>query len=66
MDQMNGFELVGRFMKVGLVIERGDSFLYLFLDDEEYEKGGVELNSIVRVVFMVKLFQGYLVGLLMC
>lgn len=53
---MNGFEFVGRFMKVGFVIERGDSFLYLFLDDEEYEKGGVELNLIVRVVFMVKLF----------
>lgn len=53
---MNGFEFVGRFMKVGFVIERGDLFFYFFLDDEEYEKGGVELNFIARVVFMVKLF----------
>ncbi|XP_015747271.1 PREDICTED: RNA-binding protein 39-like isoform X1 [Acropora digitifera] len=63
MDQMNGFELAGRPMKVGPVTERGDSSSYSFLDDEEYEKGGVELNSTARAALMAKLSQGHSAGL---
>ena len=62
MDQMNGFELAGRPMKVGPVTERGDSSSYSFLDDEEYEKGGVELNSTARAALMAKLSQGHSAG----
>jgi len=63
MDQLNGFELAGRAIKVGPVTERGDSAAYSFLDDEEYEKGGVELNSTARAALMAKLSQGHDAGL---
>lgn len=63
MEQMNGFELAGRALKVGPVTERGDSSAYSFLDDEEYEKGGVELNSTARAALMAKLSQGHSAGL---
>lgn len=62
MEQMNGFELAGRPLKVGPVTERGDSAAYSFLDDEEYEKGGVELNSTARAALMAKLSQGHSAG----
>ncbi|EDO33926.1 predicted protein [Nematostella vectensis] len=63
MEQMNGFELAGRPLKIGPVTERGDSSAYSFLDDEEYEKGGVELNSSARAALMAKLSQGHSAGL---
>ena len=63
MDQLNGFELAGRAIKVGPVTERGDSAAYSFLDDEEYEKGGVELNSTARAALMAKLSQGHDAGI---
>lgn len=63
MDQLNGFELAGRAIKVGPVTERGDSAAFSFLDDEEYEKGGVELNSTARAALMAKLSQGHAAGL---
>ena len=62
MNQLNGFELAGRPIKVGPVTERGDSAAYSFLDDEEYEKGGVELNSTARAALMAKLSQGHSAG----
>lgn len=63
MEQLNGFELAGRAIKVGPVTERGDSTAYSFLDNEDYEKGGVELNSTARAALMAKLSQGHDAGL---
>lgn len=63
MEQMNGFELAGRPIKVGPVTERGDSSGLSFLDDEEYEKGGIEMNAAARAALMQKLSQGHSAGL---
>lgn len=62
MEQMNGFELAGRPIKVGPVTERGDSSGLSFLDDEEYEKGGIEMNAAARAALMQKLSQGHSAG----
>lgn len=56
MDQMNGFELAGRPMKVNTVSERLDGSMS-FLDDEETEKGGIEMNAQSRASLMQKLAQ---------
>lgn len=64
MEQMNGFELAGRPIKVGPVTERGDSSGLSFLDDEEYEKGGIEMNAAARAALMQKLSQGHSAGLI--
>ena len=56
MDQMNGFELAGRPMKVNTVSERTDGSMS-FLDDEETEKGGIEMNAQSRASLMQKLAQ---------
>ncbi|XP_066913892.1 RNA-binding protein 39-like isoform X1 [Clytia hemisphaerica] len=56
MEQMNGFELVGRPIKVNTVSERSDGSMS-FLDDEETEKGGIEMNAQSRASLMQKLAQ---------
>jgi len=56
MEQMNGFELAGRPMKVNTVSERMDGSMS-FLDDEETEKGGIEMNAQSRASLMQKLAQ---------
>lgn len=56
MEQMNGFELAGRPMKVNTVSERTDGSMS-FLDDEETEKGGIEMNAQSRASLMQKLAQ---------
>ena len=56
MEQMNGFELAGRPMKVNTVSERSDGSMS-FLDDEETEKGGIEMNAQSRASLMQKLAQ---------
>ena len=56
MEQMNGFELAGRPMKVNTVSERVDGSMS-FLDDEETEKGGIEMNAQSRASLMQKLAQ---------
>ncbi|CAB4009583.1 RNA-binding 39-like isoform X4 [Paramuricea clavata] len=63
MEQMNGFELAGRPIKVGPVTERSDSGGMSFLDDEEYEKGGIEMNAAARAALMQKLSQTHSAGL---
>ena len=61
LDQMNGFELAGRPMKVGNVTERSDGSMS-FLDDEETEKGGIEMNAASRAALMQKLAATHAVG----
>jgi len=62
LDQMNGFELAGRPMKVGNVTERSDGSMS-FLDDEETEKGGIEMNAASRAALMQKLAATHAVGM---
>ena len=64
LDQMNGFELAGRPMKVGNVTERSDGSMS-FLDDEETEKGGIEMNAASRAALMQKLAATHAVGKLL-
>ncbi|KAI8097962.1 uncharacterized protein B0P05DRAFT_460906 [Gilbertella persicaria] len=55
LEKMNGFELAGRNLKVGLVTEKNTlaSGLDFSLDDEETE--GVAMNSLSRAELMAKL-----------
>ena len=62
MDQMNGFELAGRPMKVNTVAERTDGSMS-FLDAEETDKGGIEMNAQSRASLMQKLAQTHASGL---
>lgn len=62
MEQMNGFELAGRPMKVNTVSERMDGSMS-FLDDEETEKGGIEMNAQSRASLMQKLSQTHGAGM---
>lgn len=50
-------------MQVGPVTERGDSGGMSFLDDEEYEKGGIEMNAAARAALMQKLSQTHSAGI---
>ncbi|CAO3698069.1 unnamed protein product [Rhizopus microsporus] len=53
-EKMNGFELAGRNLKVGLVTEKSGTTMSAFgLDDEETE--GLALNSLSRAELMAKL-----------
>lgn len=59
-EKMNGFELVGKCIKVGLVSDSSDVSNQPvlntdILDDEETDKGGVGLNSRSRIMLMQKL-----------
>ena len=65
LDQLNGFELAGRPMKVGHVTERSDGSMS-FLDDEETEKGGIEMNAASRAALMQKLAATHAVGKCLC
>lgn len=61
MEQMNGFELAGRPMKVNTVSERTDGAMS-FLDDDETERGGIEMNAQSRASLMQKLAQTHGTG----
>lgn len=61
MEQMNGYALAGRPMKVNTVSERTDGSMS-FLDDEETEKGGIEMNAQSRASLMQKLAQTHSSG----
>ena len=64
LEQMNGFELAGRAMKVGHVTERGDGMGGTMLksssglDAEEVDKTGIDLGTTGRLALMAKLAQG--------
>merc|ERR1712179_212479 len=62
MEQMNGFELAGRPMKVGHVTENaaGGNYVQIKdgLDSEETDKTGIDLGATGRLALMAKLAQG--------
>ncbi|MED6290663.1 RNA-binding protein 39 [Characodon lateralis] len=59
LEQLNGFELAGRPMKVGHVTERTDaSVASSFLDNDELERSGVDLGTTGRLQLMARLAEG--------
>ncbi|XP_066290667.1 RNA-binding protein 39-like isoform X1 [Branchiostoma lanceolatum] len=59
LEQLNGFELAGRPMKVGHVTERSDAGAATsFLDSDELERTGIELSTTGRLQLMAKLAEG--------
>eukprot|EP00057_Strongylocentrotus_purpuratus_P001320 XP_001198098.2 PREDICTED: RNA-binding protein 39 [Strongylocentrotus purpuratus] len=60
LDQLNGFELAGRPMKVNHVTERNEQGQQApsFLDSEELDKRGITLNTTGRLQLMAKLAEG--------
>ncbi|XP_014021358.1 RNA-binding protein 39 isoform X4 [Salmo salar] len=59
LDQLNGFELAGRPMKVGHVTERTDaSTASSFLDSDELERTGIDLGTTGRLQLMARLAEG--------
>uniref|UniRef100_A0A3B4BD51 RRM domain-containing protein n=1 Tax=Periophthalmus magnuspinnatus TaxID=409849 RepID=A0A3B4BD51_9GOBI len=59
MEQLNGFELAGRPMKVGHVTERTDPMLASsFLDNDELERTGIDLGATGRLQLMARLAEG--------
>lgn len=59
LEQLNGFELAGRAMKVNHVTDRSDySTSCASLDSEETSRSGIELGSTGRLHLMAKLAEG--------
>ncbi len=62
LEQLNGFELAGRPMKVGHVTERNDqqqpSIGPAGFDADELDRSGVDLGATGRLALMAKLAQG--------
>ncbi|KFM62488.1 RNA-binding protein 39, partial [Stegodyphus mimosarum] len=59
LDQLNGFELAGRPMKVGTVTDRTDFTQGpSFLDTEEMDRAGIDLGATGRLQLMAKLAEG--------
>ncbi|XP_013778541.1 RNA-binding protein 39-like isoform X1 [Limulus polyphemus] len=59
LEQLNGFELAGRPMKVGHVTERLDTSQgSSFLDSEELDRTGIDLGATGRLQLMAKLAEG--------
>ncbi|XP_035517734.1 RNA-binding protein 39-like [Morone saxatilis] len=59
LEQLNGFELAGRPMKVGHVTERTDATTTSsFLDNDELERTGIDLGTTGRLQLMAHLAEG--------
>ncbi|KAK3085778.1 hypothetical protein FSP39_008600 [Pinctada imbricata] len=59
LEQLNGFELAGRPMKVGHVTERqGDIQAGSVLDSDEMDRAGIDLGATGRLQLMAKLAEG--------
>uniref|UniRef100_A0A2K6GI42 RRM domain-containing protein n=1 Tax=Propithecus coquereli TaxID=379532 RepID=A0A2K6GI42_PROCO len=59
LEQLNGFELAGRPMKVGHVTECTDaSSASSFLDSDELERTGIDLGTTGRLQLMARLAEG--------
>lgn len=61
MEQLNGFEIAGRPMKVGYVTEKSDSSYHNpqnYLDTDEMDRAGVNLGVTGRLQLMAKLAEG--------
>lgn len=61
LEQLNGFELAGRPMKVGNVTERQmDVQTGGQLDNDELDRAGIDLGATGRLQLMAKLAEGNL------
>lgn len=65
MEQLNGFEIAGRPMKVGYVTEKPEGQTYFnnpqaLLDSDEMDRAGVNLGVTGRLQLMAKLAEGSL------
>lgn len=59
LEQLNGFELAGRPMKVGHVTERTDLAQgNSLLDSDELDRSGIDLGATGRLQLMAKLAEG--------
>ncbi|XP_055599472.1 RNA-binding protein 39 [Uranotaenia lowii] len=58
LEQLNGFELAGRPMKVGNVTERLDVNTHTSLDTDEMDRSGIDLGATGRLQLMFKLAEG--------
>lgn len=59
LEQLNGFELAGRPMKVGNVTERTDLVQGpSLLDSDELDRSGIDLGATGRLQLMFKLAEG--------
>ena len=59
LEQLNGFELAGRPMKVGNVTERAmDLQTGGQLDNDELDRAGIDLGATGRLALMAKLAEG--------
>jgi len=58
LEQLNGFELAGRSMKVGNVTERLDVTANTSLDTDEMDRSGINLGATGRLQLMFKLAEG--------
>ncbi|XP_055707417.1 RNA-binding protein 39 [Phlebotomus papatasi] len=58
LEQLNGFELAGRPMKVGNVTERLDMNTNTSLDTDEMDRSGIDLGATGRLQLMFKLAEG--------
>lgn len=58
LEQLNGFELAGRPMKVGNVTERLDVNTSTSLDTDEMDRSGIDLGATGRLQLMFKLAEG--------
>lgn len=59
LEQLNGFELAGRPMKVGHVTERtAENQGASILDSDEMDRAGIDLGATGRLQLMAKLAEG--------
>lgn len=58
LDQLNGFELAGRPMKVNHVTERSEYASLSALDNDDADRSGVDLGTTGRLALMAKLAEG--------
>lgn len=58
MEQLNGFELAGRPIKVGHVTEHQPTPAQKSLDTDELDRGGVDMGTTGRLSLMAKLAEG--------
>lgn len=61
MEQLNGFELAGRPMKVGNVTEHQPQVNSQSLDSDEMDRAGIDLGTTGRLQLMAKLAEGTMV-----
>ncbi|XP_073527196.1 probable RNA-binding protein 23 isoform X2 [Phyllobates terribilis] len=58
-DQLNGFEVAGRAMRVGHMTDRDDGNTdFSFLDNDDLERSGIDLGATGRLQLMAKLAEG--------